>query len=102
MKSTKTLVAILLLAGTVGLEIAPAGAAAVLLKVAASPSNNYCHMKFLAIREETLSWSQPVLQDASSGDIIDFYGPCNHDPLGKEEVHAQRLQAQRARWNAPE
>src|ERR1700758_5387263 len=53
---------------------------------------SYCHLKFPAIRPETLSWSHPVLKDPSSGDIIDFYGACDHDPLGKDEIWRQRWQ----------
>ena len=36
-----------------------------------------------------------MLQDPREGDILDFYGPCDHDPLGKAEV--QRQQADRRR-----
>jgi len=50
----------------------------------------YCHLQFPSIREETLSWDRPVLKDASSGDRIDYYGSCDHDPLGKEEIESQR------------
>ncbi len=60
-------------------------------------AGDYCHLKFPAIRERTLSSAQPVLKDPSEGDIIDFYGPCDHDPLGKEEVKAQLLQLQHRR-----
>jgi hypothetical protein len=49
-------------------------------------------LKFPAIREETLDWDHPVLKDSTSGDIVDFYGPCDHDPLGKEEVQDQRIE----------
>ena len=95
MKNIKSLPRVLLLIGTLGFSAAPVwGAEGVISKVPA-PSSNNCHMKFPAIREETLYWSRPVLKDASSGDIIDFYGPCDHDPLGKEEMQAQRLQLQR-------
>ena len=69
----------------------------VLFKVE-TPGTNYCHLKFPAIREETLSWNRPVLtdvKDATTGDIIDFYGPCDYDPTGKAAVQAQRLDAQR-------
>ena len=59
---------------------------------------NYCHLKFPAIREESLYWDQPVLKDVSEGDIIDFYGPCDHDPLGREEVMRQRAFVQRERY----
>ena len=53
---------------------------------------SYCHTKFEAIREDTLASSRPVLKD--SDDFVDFYGPCNHDPLGKDEVQAQKIEAQ--------
>jgi hypothetical protein len=53
-------------------------------------SENYCHLKFPSIREETLYWDRPVLKDATQGDIIDFYGPCDYDPLGKREIERQR------------
>ena len=32
-----------------------------------------------------------------SGDIIDFYGPCDYDPLGKEAVLRQRAELVRER-----
>jgi hypothetical protein len=53
-------------------------------------TGKYCHLKFPAIREETLNWPRPVLKDPSEGDIIDFYGPCDHDPIGKEQVRSQK------------
>ena len=60
-------------------------------------TGGYCHLKFPAIREDTLSWNRPVLKDPSEGDIVDFYGPCDHDPLGRAEVQRQRLEARRWR-----
>jgi hypothetical protein len=54
-------------------------------------------MKFPAIEERTLGSKHPILTDASAGDIINFYGPCNHDPLGKDEIHAQLLERQHRR-----
>jgi hypothetical protein len=89
-KTIKLLLSVLLLAGTLGVTVAPVWADGVILKVAANPQTNYCHMKFPAIRDNTLSWGRPVLKDASDGDIIDFYGPCDHDPVGKAEISAQR------------
>jgi hypothetical protein len=61
------------------------------------PESNYCHLRFPAIRPETLYSDRPVLKDPSEGDIIDFYGPCDHDPLGREQVRRQRLDLQRER-----
>jgi hypothetical protein len=67
---------------------------AILFKVQ-MPGTNYCHLKFPAIREETLSSNRPVLKDATKdarvGDVIDFYGPCDYDPAGKAAVQAQRV-----------
>ena len=65
-------------------------AAEVIISRVPDASGHYCHLKFPAIRPETLSWPQPELKDASEGDIIDFYGPCDHDPLGKAEIHRQK------------
>ena len=57
----------------------------------------YCHLKFPMIREDTLFSARPELKDPSDGDIRDFYGPCDYDPLGKEEVLQQRADLQRER-----
>lgn len=79
------------LAGTLGWAAAVWAQEGVLLKVALTTEGNYCHLKFPAIREETLSWDRPVLKDPGEGDVIDFYGPCNHEPLGEAEVQSQQL-----------
>ncbi len=60
-------------------------------------TGQFCHLRFPAIREETLSSGRPMLKDPSEGDIIDFYGPCDHDPLGRAEVLRQRADARRLR-----
>jgi hypothetical protein len=54
------------------------------------PAENYCHTKFPAIRPSTLASTRPVLKSPNSADIIDYYGPCDHDPLGKDEVLKQQ------------
>jgi len=90
----KLLSSVLLLTGTLGLSTVPVGAAeGIIYKVSVSigSGSNYCHLKFPAIREETLNWDRPVLKDSSDGDIIDFFGPCDYDPLGQEEIFLQRL-----------
>lgn len=58
-------------------------------------SGEFCHLRFPAMKPETLSWPRPELKDPSEGDIIDFYGPCDHDPRGKDEVHRQRADYRR-------
>jgi hypothetical protein len=93
----KTTLALLFSIGILGLEQGSVRAQAdgILFKVQ-QPGTNYCHLKFPAIREETLSWSRPVLKDASQkGDIIDFYGPCDYDPTGKVAVQSQKIENQR-------
>ena len=38
----------------------------------------------------------PQLKPATTGDIIDYYGPCDHEPLGQVEIAQQKeLQAER-------
>jgi len=95
MKMVRRFVVVLAAVAMSGLA-APAPAADVILKVA-SESGNYCHLKFPAIREDTLFWDRPVLQDPKTGEVVDFYGPCDHDPLGREEILAQRADKTRDR-----
>src|SRR5512145_708979 len=66
----------------------------IILKIP-DPSGQYCHLKFPAITRDSLFTDRPVLKDPSEGDIIDFYGPCDHDPLGKAEIHRQRADHRR-------
>ncbi len=97
MKILKSVLSVLVLVGAMGSTIASAADAVAVILKDVSTEGSYCHMKFPAIEERTLGSKRPVLADASSGDIIDFYGPCNHDPLGKDEIHAQLLQLQHRR-----
>jgi hypothetical protein len=94
MKNMKLVVATLLLGGAVGMTATAVRAGDVISKQVLT-DGSYCHSKFESIREDTLASAQPVLKDAD--DIIDFYGPCNEDSLGKEEIRAQKLEAQH-RW----
>lgn len=97
MKKIKVLVAGLLLMGNVAVADAPAWGAQGIIYKAEVASGNYCHLKFPAIRPETLFWDRPVLRDPSEGDIIDFHGPCDYDPLGKAEIERQRAEDRRER-----
>src|SRR5262245_52775653 len=95
MKSMKTVLSVLFLAGAMDSSIASAARAENVIFKDVLTDSSYCHIKFPAIEERTLSWERPVLKDPSEGDIIDFYGPCDHDPLGKEEVQRQLGDIQR-------
>ena len=91
----KPVLASLLIIGIGALGVVPVSAEAqegILLKVRAGETN-YCHLKFPAIRPETLHSGRPVLQ-SPRGEIVDFYGPCDYDPTGKDAV-AQQKSAQR-------
>ena len=87
MKKSTSLIATLLLSSTMLWGVASVNADETIVKVPVD-FTSYCHMQFPPIREATLSWERPVL-DTTAGNIIDFYGPCDHDPLGREEVRRQ-------------
>ena len=52
-------------------------------------SADYCHMQFPAMREDSLSWARPVFEE-NAVNSVDFYGSCDHDPLGIDEIKTQR------------
>ena len=87
----------LLLIGPMALSSSVLWAAQGVIYKSQDSTGQFCHLKFPAITEETLSSDRPVLKDPSEGDIIDFYGPCDHDPLGRAEVLRQRADARRQR-----
>jgi len=41
------------------------------------------------IQGRTFGSDNPQLKPPTAGDIIDYYGPCDHNPLGKEEIESQ-------------
>jgi hypothetical protein len=76
-----------------------AGNADVLSKTESTPGNNYCHLRFTAITADSLVTNHPISTGPDSGDIIDFYGPCNENPVGQDQVSAQKLDRQHRRQN---
>jgi hypothetical protein len=93
MKIATSFLAALLLASSIGASNTFAAAEGVISNSTLT-AGSYCHLTFPAISEETLSSDRPVLEDPSTGDIIDFYGPCDTDPRGKDQIQAQRLENQ--------
>ena len=91
MKIATSFLAALLFVSSLGASSSFAAAEGVISNAVLTPGS-YCHLTFPAIREETLSWDRPVLKDPSEGDIIDYYGSCDHDPLGQDEIARQRRQ----------
>jgi hypothetical protein len=88
----KTLFSFLVLTGVLNFNLPIGAAQGLIYKKAVGTAGNYCHLKFPAIQKRTLYSSRPVLKDVSEGDIVDFYGPCDYDPLGREEVLRQRAE----------
>jgi hypothetical protein len=91
MKRIKSKVIGLAVIGLLGVGSYAGAADGVLYSQELAPGN-YCHMKFPAISEESINSNKPVLKDPGSGDVIDFYGPCDESPTGKDQVAAQRVQ----------
>ena len=88
MKKSLALLSNLLLSSTLFWGV-PAVNADEMISNVPSDATAYCHLKFPAMREDTLSWQQPVL-DPEAGNSVDFYGPCDYDPTGADEIRAQR------------
>ena len=92
MKNMKLVVGILFLGGVIGLGGTSAHAQdGDVISKDATADGSYCHMKFPAMREDTLDDSVPALD---SNDVIDFYGSCATDPRGKDQIQTQRIEAQ--------
>jgi hypothetical protein len=94
MKIKTSFLAALLLASTLG-ALNNAIAEDDILSKDQFAGTSYCHEKFPAIRQSTLGDDQPQL--SSKGDVVDFYGPCNENPLGKDQIQTQILEQQH-RW----
>ena len=96
MKIATSLLAAVLFTGTLGAfnnAIAEDG----ILQKDQLTGTSYCHEKFPATRQSTLGDDQAQLKNSGTGDVIDFYGPCNENPVGKDQVQTQRLEDQH-RW----
>jgi len=101
MKITTSLFAGLLVIGTMGsinnvmAQDNTAKAADGVIEKEPLDTSSYCHLKFPAIDPGTLGTNHPVLESADSGNIIDFYGPCDENPLGKDQQIEQKLNQER-------
>jgi hypothetical protein len=93
MKITSAFFAGLLLIGALGVVNSATAADGVIEKVPLT-ADGYCHEKFAAIEGRTLDSDKPILKDANSGDVIDYYGPCSEKPAGKDQQQEQELERQ--------
>lgn len=96
-KNSKYLISGFVLIGALGLSRGKVIASDDVLSKTPLADGSYCHLRFPAIRPGTLGTDHPQLKSADTGDIVDFYGPCDHDPLGKDEVARQEKEDQRLR-----
>ncbi|MGH7887865.1 MAG: hypothetical protein ACREPG_08370 [Candidatus Binatia bacterium] len=71
---------------TAGHNLAVASDAGIIYKQAASEESNYCHIKYMAMTQESLQSGVP---EFNPSDIVDMYGPCDFDPKSPEEVRKQ-------------
>ena len=99
MKRVRLFVSLLLMAGMVAYSSGAMSADApkpkgvksgVTVVAVLNRAGTYCHLKFPQIDPGTLSSTKPQLSKA--GSMVDFYGPCDYDPVGYEEVCKQRVQ----------
>ena len=90
MKNTKSLLAALILLGSITASATAFAADGVISKDVLTP-DSYCHEKFPAIEGKSLASDDPVLKDAQSGDVLDYYGSCDEDLTGKYQVREQKL-----------
>jgi hypothetical protein len=89
MKIAKTIFAALFLVSNIAASsMAPADDG--VIEKAVAPGS-YCHQKFRAIDPSTLDSDNPSLRSSTSGDVIDYYGPCDETPTGKDQAWQQKL-----------
>jgi hypothetical protein len=92
MKIATSFLAALLFTGALGVLNNAAAEDGVLLKQQDTPGS-YCHEKFPAMSGSSLAGDDPELNP--TGDIIDFYGPCDEKPTGNDQVDFQRIENRR-------
>jgi len=93
MKIATSFLAALLFTGALGAMNTARGEDGIVSKNELS-ADSYCHEKFPAIRQSTLGNDQQELKDSNTGDVVDFYGPCDEKPLGQDQIQAQKLEDQ--------
>jgi hypothetical protein len=93
MNNFKSNLSILLVIGVLGTSGAALAADGVVVE-GKLDSGSYCHEKFPAIRPRSLSDNEPQLKNSSTGDIVDFYGPCDVNPTGRDQIASQKLEEQ--------
>jgi len=87
---SKIALSVLVMAAAVGASVAIASAFDGYITKIPLQDENYCHLQFPAIKPSTLASQHPQLKSSKTGDVIDYYGACDHDPVGRDEVINQQ------------
>jgi hypothetical protein len=87
---SKPIVYGLIVAATCAVGTARSWAGDGVLSKTPAVNGSYCHLKFPAIRPSTLETDHPQSKSSSTGDLVDYYGACDHDPLGSDEVQREK------------
>jgi hypothetical protein len=94
MKIATSFLAAVLFTGTLGALNNAIAEDGILSKDNAS-AGSYCHEKFPAMKQGSLDDNRPALQPTTDGpDIVDYYGPCDETPAGKDQILTQKLEHQ--------
>ena len=88
----KTITLLFFASSLAGNVIADDGVSAMVKEPA---GQDYCDMRFPAIRPKTLATNHPILKSSSTGDMIDFSGSCDESPTGPDQVAKQRFDESR-------
>jgi hypothetical protein len=91
MKSLKANLSMLLVVGVLGTSGAALAADGVEVEGQLAPGS-YCHEKFPAMTERSLGDNQPELKQSTTGDMVDYYGPCDETPTGNDQIKTQKLE----------
>ena len=87
---SKPIVYGLIVAATCAVGTARSWAGDGVLSKTPAVNGSYCHLKFPAIRSSTLETDHPQSKSSSTGGLVDYYGPCDHDPSGPDEVQREK------------
>ena len=93
MKTFKSKLSILLVVGVLGTSIVALAADGVVVEGQLTPGS-YCHERFPAMTARSLGDNQPQLKRSTTGDVVDYYGPCDENPTGQHQIVSQKLEQQ--------
>jgi hypothetical protein len=93
MKTSKLFLAVLVLSGNVVATYTLAGANNIpgLVTKDGVVSESHCRMQTKTSTPESFLGMPPLLNVPNSGELIDYYGPCDETPIGQSDLDTQRL-----------